>query len=69
MRDLCEKGSIMENIKKIASFFALAAIFVGLLGGIGYALYCRAYFIAICLCVLGWAAVPKVVELYKNLMQ
>lgn len=57
----------MDNttLKKIISIFLLALIIVGLLGGIGYAIWCKAYIIAIGIAVLGGAAIPEIKRLFK----
>lgn len=45
--------------KKILSFFELCAYAVGTIGGIGYACYCKAYFIAVCVVALAAMAFPE----------
>ena len=53
--------------KKALSFFELCAYGLGVIGGIGYACYCRAWVIAIAVAVLGAMAVPEAREAYKRL--
>ena len=48
----------LTMIKKFGCFLGFAAYVLGLAGGIGYAIYSRAYLIAICVAVLGGMALP-----------
>lgn len=41
---------------------------VGAIGGFGYALYCKAYFIAACIVVLAAIAFPTLKSFYNKLM-
>lgn len=45
-------------MKKFSYLFGLCAYVVGAIGGMGYALYNKAYFIAICVAVLAWMGFP-----------
>lgn len=47
-------------LKKLVYFFAMCAYGVGAIGGFGCALYCKAYFIAVCVAVLAAMAFPTV---------
>ena len=49
--------------------FALVCMwFVGTVGGFGYACYSKAYFIGVCVAVVGAIAFPQVKRWYKELM-
>lgn len=59
-----------ENLKKILYFLALFAYAVGVLGGIGYALYGGSgYFVPACLVVLAVMAFPEAKRCYNKLME
>lgn len=45
-------------MKKFLQFFEMVAYVVGAIGGFGYALYSRAYLIAICIVILAVMAFP-----------
>lgn len=53
--------------KAFLCFFALAIWFVGVLGGIGYALYLGKYLIAVGIAVAGIYGIPTVKKLLKVL--
>ena len=55
-------------MKSIELFLILAIAFLGLAGGIGYAIYNGAYLIAIGIAVLGYLAYPKAKEMFKELI-
>lgn len=55
-------------IKKFGYFFGLCAYAVGALGGLGFALYNKGYFIAVCVVVLAAIAFPTVKSFYNKLM-
>ena len=55
-------------LKKFGYFFGLCAYTVGAIGGFGYAAYCKAWFIAICVVVLAAMAFPTVKSFYNKLM-
>lgn len=55
-------------LKKFGYFFALFAYAVGAIGGFGYALYNKAYFIAACVVALAVMAFPTVKSLFNKLM-
>lgn len=57
----------MDFGKKILSFFGLCAYAVGAIGGVGYAIYGKGWFIAACVAVLAVLAFPKAKEFFKNL--
>lgn len=48
-----QRESVM---KKIGYFFGLCAYVIGSIGGFGYAAYCKAWFIAVCIVVLAYMA-------------
>ena len=52
---------------KFGSFFGLCAYVLGALGGFGYAIYSKAYLIAVCIVVLAWMAFPKAKEWFNDL--
>ena len=54
-------------MKKILNFFGLFAYVVGSIGGFGYAIYAKAYFIAVCVAVLAGMAFPTAKEWFKSL--
>jgi hypothetical protein len=56
-------------MKKILSFFGLCAYAVGTIGGIGYACYNRAFFIAVCVALLAWFAFPKAKQFFNELTE
>lgn len=49
----------MNYLKKFGCFFGIVFCLLGLLGGIGYAIYGGGYPIAVGVAVLGYAAYPK----------
>lgn len=55
-------------LKKIGYFFGLCAYTVGAIGGFGYACYCKAYFIAVCVVALAVMAFPTVKSFYNKLV-
>lgn len=55
-------------MRKFLCFFALCAYVVGAIGGFGYALYSRAYFIAACVVALAVMAFPKARDFFKELI-
>ena len=55
-------------IKKFYYFFALCAYVVGAIGGFGYAMYCKAYFIAACIVVLAAMAFPLAKKYLNELL-
>ena len=55
-------------MKKILLFLVLALAVLGLLGGIGYAIYGGSYPIAVGIAVLGYLAYPQAKELFNNLL-
>lgn len=54
-------------MKKVISLFGLFAYIVDTIGGFGYAAYCKAWFIACCVALLGWFAFPKAKEFFNEL--
>ena len=54
-------------IKKFGYFFGLCAYAVGALGGLGFALYNKGYFIAVCVVVLAAMAFPTAKKFFQNL--
>lgn len=55
-------------MKKIIYFLAICAYALGVIGGIGYALYNEAWPIAVGVAVVGYMAFPKLKEYVKALM-
>lgn len=53
----------MKN--EFLAFAVLAVAAVALIGGIGYTLYCGAYFIAVCIAALGVLAFPTLYEAWQ----
>ena len=47
-------------MKRYIQFLGICAYILGTIGGIGYACYCHAYLIAICIAVLAVIAFPTV---------
>lgn len=56
-------------MKKAFSLIMLFFWLMGIIGGIGYSLYCNAYPIAFGVLVTGWLSWPKVKDLWDNLME
>ena len=54
-------------MKKFVAVLWLIVYLVGVIGGIGYAAYSQAWFIAICVALLGVMAFPKFLEAFKEL--
>lgn len=54
-------------MNKILSFFLLILTFVGVVGGIGYTVYYKAYPIAVGIGVVGCMVWPKVKEIFEKL--
>ncbi len=54
-------------MNKIFSFIMICLYLLGLLGGIGYAIYNSAYVIAVGVAALGYMAFPKVKECFNDL--
>lgn len=57
----------MNTMNKILSFFLLVLAFVGVVGGIGYTVYYKAYPIALGIAVTWWMAWPKIKEIFEEL--
>jgi hypothetical protein len=55
-------------MNKVIIFFLLCLAFMGIIGGIGYTVYDKAYPIAVGIAVAGWMAWPKFKELFCKLM-
>jgi len=55
-------------MKKIVIFILLILAFMGIVGGIGYTIYERAYPISVGLLSAGWMAWPKFRELFDKLI-
>ena len=53
---------------KVFYFFALWAYILGSIGGFGYALYSKAYLIAICILVLAILAFPTAKSYFQKLI-
>ncbi len=56
----------MEQAKQILRMVILMAYALGAIGGTGYALYCRAYVIAIAVVVLAVLAFPVVKKIFQD---
>lgn len=54
-------------MKKVLSLFGLFAYVVGAIGGFGYAMYSKAYFIGICVLALAAMAFPTLKKFWKEL--
>ena len=55
-------------MKKMLYFFGQFAYVLGSVGGFGYALYSKAYLIAVCVAVLAGMAFPTALKWYHKLM-
>lgn len=55
-------------LKKFGYLIGLFAYILGLVGGIGYALYSKAYIIAICIAALGGMALPTAKKWLDSLL-
>ena len=64
--DINHKNKIKMK-KYFVALLWLVAYAVGLVGGVGYAAYCGAWVIAICVVLLGIMAFPKAKEAFKVL--
>ena len=58
----------MDTFKKILKFFGLFAYVVGSIGGFGYAMYSKAYFIGVCVVVLAAMAFPTAKKWLDSLL-
>lgn len=56
-------------MEKMVSVLLLFAYLVGAIGGCGYALYSRAWFVAVCVLILAVMALPTVIALVKGLTE
>ncbi len=56
-------------IKKIGYFFGICAYALGAIGGFGYAIYCKAYLIAVAVLVLAAMAFPTLKKFFKGLTE
>ena len=56
-------------MEKMVSVLLLFAYVVGAIGGCGYVIYSKAWFVAICVLVLAVMALPTVVALVKGLTE
>jgi CBS domain containing-hemolysin-like protein len=57
------------TMRKVIIFFLLFLAFMGIVGGIGYTAYAKAYPIAVGVAVAGWMAYPKFKELFDKLTE
>lgn len=55
-------------MKQLFSFLVLCFYALGTIGGIGYAVYCKAYLIAVAVLVLALMAYPTARNYYKYLV-
>jgi len=53
-------------MKKFFSFFKLIVAFLAGIGGFGYAMYCKAYVIAVAIILLVWLAFPAIKAAFKD---
>ena len=56
-----------KKMKKIGYFFLLCLCVIGAIGGVGYAIYCGAWPIAIGVGVLTYSAWPRIKEYFTKL--
>lgn len=56
-----------NNPNKTLIFILLILAFIGIIGGIGYTIYCKAYIIGIGLVAAGYVAWPRFKELFDEL--
>ena len=56
------------KLKGIISMFLLMLYAMGSIGGFGYAMYCKAYFIAACIVVLAAMAFPLAKKYLNELL-
>lgn len=54
-------------MNKVIIFFLLCLAFMGIIGGIGYTVYDKAYPIAVGIAVAGWMAWSKFKELFNKM--
>lgn len=54
-------------MNKILAFFLLVIAFMGVVGGIGYTVYYKAYPIALGIGVVVWMAWPRIKETFERL--
>lgn len=59
----------MDKTRKILYFVMLALYALGAIGGIGYALYGRAYPVAVGVAATAWLAWPQVKTIYNRLTE
>ena len=59
----------MSKIKKFGYFFGICAYALGSLGGFGYAIYCKAYLIAVAIIVLAAMAFPTLKKFFNKLTE
>lgn len=53
-------------MSKFVSFFKLCVAFLAGIGGFGYAMYCKAYVIAVAIILLVWLAWPAIKAAFKD---
>lgn len=54
-------------MKKLLNFFGFFAYIIGAVGGFGYALYCKAWVISICIVALAVMAFPTFKKFWNEL--
>ena len=54
-------------MKKIGYFLLLAFCVIGIIGGIGYSIFCGAYHVAAGVAVLAYAAWPSIKDYFTKL--
>ena len=55
-------------LKKFFDFAVICAYVLGAIGGFGYAIYCKAYLIGICIVALAAMAFPYVRDAVKDIL-
>ena len=56
-------------MKKVYYFVMLCLCAMGFIGGIGYSVYCGAWYVVVGMLALGYTAWPKVRELFYKLSE
>lgn len=55
-------------MRKVLLFVIVALAFVGVVSGIGYAVYYGNWFVAVCIAILGWLAYYTAKDIIKRIM-
>lgn len=59
----------MNALKKIGTMLLIAAIIIGIIGGIGYASECHAYVVVLGLVVAGICIAPTVIDMFNYIKE